>query len=152
MRRGSPGMWRRPIGRCGSAGVSIESPYHRLDSAYTLLGRVALKHWLQLALTEGIGPILSRRLIDATGGAEAACAASARVLATIEGIGARKSDAIHRSLREADALVEAELARAATLGVSILSPDDERYPVLLQSIPDPPAVLYVRGVLEARDL
>ncbi len=52
---------------------------------------MALGHWLQLSLTEGIGPILCRRLIDATGSAEAACAASAERLATIEGIGVAKS-------------------------------------------------------------
>ena len=27
---------------------------------------MSLRHWLQLTLTDGIGPVLSRRLIDAT--------------------------------------------------------------------------------------
>ena len=38
-----------------------------------------LQHWLQLALTEGIGPILSRRIIDARGSSSAASAASATI-------------------------------------------------------------------------
>ena len=33
---------------------------------------MALQHWLQLSLTDGIGPILARRIIEATGSAEAA--------------------------------------------------------------------------------
>jgi hypothetical protein len=38
---------------------------------------MALEHWLQLSLTDGIGPILQSRLIEATGSAEAACGANA---------------------------------------------------------------------------
>jgi DNA processing protein len=113
---------------------------------------MALRHWLQLSLTDGIGPILSRRLIEAAGGIEPACAATPALLAQVEGIGSRKSETIHRSLRDAATLVHDQLARATTLGVTFLCPDDEHYPVLLRSIPDPPAVLYVRGSFEPRDL
>ena len=113
---------------------------------------MALRHWLQLSLTEGIGPILSRRLIDTAGGIEAACAATPHLLSQVEGIGMRKAETIHRSLRAAAGLIDEQLARAASLGVSLLSPDDELYPVLLRSIPDPPAILYMRGTLELRDL
>jgi DNA processing protein len=113
---------------------------------------VSLNHWLQLALTEGIGPILANRLIQASGSAEAACAASVRQLSQVEGIGTKSAEAIHRSLREARDLAGAEVARAEKLGVALLCRDDERYPILLRSIPDPPLVLYVRGGLEPRDL
>src|SRR5205807_2141340 len=63
-----------------------------------------------------------------------------------------KADDIFRALRDSAGLVDAELAKAASLGATILSPDDEAYPLLLRSIPDPPAVLYVKGTLEPRDL
>ena len=129
---------------------------------------MATRHWLQLAMTSGLGPILTRRLIDFTatsstsldqdggepgaGSAEAACNISAADLRQIEGIGSRKGDAIYRSLQEAAARVDSELKRSAALGVMIVSPDDQAYPVLLRSIPDPPCVLYVRGELQPRDL
>jgi DNA processing protein len=77
---------------------------------------------------------------------------SQRELAQIEGIGTKKAAAIYQSIRDAAADVEAELDRANQLGVSLVSLDDEAYPTLLRSIPDPPPVLYMRGTLEPRDL
>src|SRR4051812_38158634 len=113
-----------------------------------------LRHWLQLALTDGIGPILSRRIIDRAGGdIEAACAGEMKVLREVEGIGSAKATKIQMALREAAGAVDAEIARAQAASVRIICPDDgEDYPVLLRSIPDPPVVLYVRGTLEPRDL
>ncbi len=111
-----------------------------------------LRHWLQLSLTDGIGPILSRRLIGAAGGVEAACAAPTNLLQMIEGVGTAKAGKIAAALRAAGALVDPELERAAAQGVTVLCPDDETYPVLLRSIPDPPVVLYVKGGFEPRDL
>src|SRR5690242_19543708 len=112
-----------------------------------------LRHWLQLALTDGIGPILIRRIIDAAGGsAEAACDASLNLLRNVEGIGRAKADRIAQSLKLAGDDADAEIERASNLGVTILCPDDDAYPILLRSIPDPPCVLYMRGALEPRDL
>lgn len=113
---------------------------------------VGLRHWLQLALTDGIGPILARRVIDAAGGAEGACQASARLLQQVEGIGSGKSARIAAALRDAATAVDSELDRAARENITLLCPDDDRYPVMLKSIPDPPLVLYVKGNLEPRDL
>ena len=111
-----------------------------------------LLHYLQLALTEGIGPILIGRLVETLGSAQNAAAASLAELQSIEGIGTAKSQKIHRSLRAAQSLAESEIATAQNLGVQIICPDDPTYPLLLRSIPDPPAVLYVKGTLEPRDL
>jgi DNA processing protein len=111
-----------------------------------------LRHYLQLALTEGIGPILMGRLIEAFGSAERAVSVSLGDLRSIEGIGATKAQMILTSLRGAGEGVEAEMARAAEAGVRMICPEDEVYPLLLRSIPDPPAVLYIRGTLEPRDL
>jgi DNA processing protein len=111
---------------------------------------MAREHWLRLAMTEGIGPILIRRIVDAAGSAEAACAASTKMLATIDGIGTTKASKIYQSLHAAR--VDEELAKCARLGVSIICPDDAAYPTLLTQIPDPPAVLYVKGRFEPRDL
>src|SRR5258708_5491905 len=103
-------------------------------------------------MTDGIGPILASRLIEATGSVEAAVDALPNRLSQIDGIGTKKAHSIHRGLREAVAAADAEMPRAAALGVSILCLDDDGYPLLLRSIPDPPLVLYVKGTLEPRDL
>jgi DNA processing protein len=113
---------------------------------------MSLRHWLQLALTEGIGPILTQRLIDAAMGVDAACEASPKLLRQVEGIGGAKSQQIYDALKRAGESVDAELERAAAQDVSIISRDDDLYPALLKSIPDPPSVLYVKGALEPRDL
>src|SRR5688572_694559 len=111
---------------------------------------MAREHWLRLAMTDGIGPILIRRIIDAAGSAEAACAASTKVLATVDGIGTSKASKIYHSLHAAR--VDDELAKCERLGVAIICPDDAAYPTLLTQIPDPPAVLYAKGRFEPRDL
>jgi DNA processing protein len=111
-----------------------------------------LVHYLQLALTDGLGPITIGRLIDAFGSAENAVASSAGELRDVEGIGAAKAQKIHSSLRSSAAAAEAELAKARGLGVQLLCPGDRAYPLLLRSIPDPAPVLYVKGTLEPRDL
>jgi DNA processing protein len=113
---------------------------------------MALRHWLQLALTEGIGPILTGRLIDATGGAEGACAATRELLGSIEGIGPNKSRSIYESLKRAAGEVDGEIARCQSAGVKMICQEDADYPELLKVIPDPPPLLYVRGTLEPRDL
>lgn len=113
---------------------------------------MSTRHWLQLSLTRGLGPILTSRLVAIAGSAEAACDAGATLLRTVEGIGAAKSDSIARSLRDAAIRVDAELEKAAAAGAIVISRDDAAYPILLRSIPDPPLVLYVRGAFEDRDL
>lgn len=113
---------------------------------------VPLRSYLQLALTSGIGPILIARLIEAAGSAEAACAASPALLGRVEGIGSVKAAQIAQSLRQAAPAVDAELARAESLGIRLLCLEDSDYPELLKTIPDPPVVLYLKGTLQPRDL
>ncbi len=50
------------------------------------------------------------------------------------------------------AAVDEEIARCKAIGVTLICPDDEVYPALLKEIPDPPAVLYLKGDLQPRDL
>lgn len=110
------------------------------------------RHWLHLSLTDGVGPVLARRIIDMAGSVAAACGASASFLQQVEGIGTAKANKIAAALRAAAGTVDDELARAAAAGATVLCPDDELYSPLLRDIPDPPLVLYVRGTLEPRDL
>ena len=114
---------------------------------------MGLRHWLTLSLTDGIGPVIARRLIERAGSAEAACASDANLLRTIEGVGATKSGSIARSLSEARAKVEDVIAKAlAKPGMGFTCPDDADFPHLLFSAPDAPLALFKRGTLEPRDL
>jgi DNA processing protein len=113
---------------------------------------VAIRHWLQLSLASGIGPILIRRLIETAGGAEAAAVANVALLRRVDGIGNIKSNQVFDALRSAGNEVEAEMARCAEKGIRLICPDDQVYPPTLKMIPDPPPVLYVNGTLEPRDL
>src|SRR6266850_5998518 len=109
-------------------------------------------HWLQLSLTDGIGPILGRRLIDAAGSAEAATQLTRRELAQIEGIGLAKAQAIADSLKSAEADAILQTSKAAELGAKLISPDDESWPALLKPLPAAPLILFILGDLEPRDL
>jgi DNA processing protein len=111
-----------------------------------------LLHYLQLALTDGVGPITIGRMIETLGSAEAAANASLADLRRVDGIGSAKSSRIHASLRQSRDAADAELAKAHDLRLSLVCPEDALYPLLLKQIPDPPAVLYVKGSLEPRDL
>ena len=113
---------------------------------------MALEHWVQLSLTEGIGPILTARIVQAAGSAEAACLASADLLRNVEGIGAAKGRQIFQSLKKAGESVEAEMEKARGMGISAVCLDDDAYPALLKTISDAPPVLWVRGKLQPRDL
>ena len=111
---------------------------------------VAIEHWMRLALTEGIGPVLIRRLIEAAGSVEAACEARDSLLRKVEGIGSAKARSIAESMRIAK--VDQEIETCRRMGIWLICPDDANYPTLLKDIPDPPAVLYLKGAFEARDL
>ena len=111
---------------------------------------MAIEHWLRLSLTEGIGPVLIRRLIEAAGGVEPASLASESLVRSVDGVGSAKARSIVASMRAAR--VDEEIARCQSLGVALICPDDPQYPTLLKEIPDPPAVLYVKGAFEPRDL
>src|SRR5437763_10249877 len=109
---------------------------------------MALRHWLQLALTDGIGPVLQTRLIDSCGSAEGACSASISQLRNIEGIGAAKSQQIHDALKESAKQVDEELEKAHSSAVGLICRDEALYPTIFKNHPDPPAVLYIKGSLE----
>lgn len=113
---------------------------------------MALAHYLQLSLTDGIGPILIRRMIDLAGSAEAAVKMRVRDLQQVEGIGSAKATAIHESLHQSAGAAEEQMRFASQCGARIICSEDGDYPELLKTIPDPPVILYVIGTLEPRDL
>ena len=112
-----------------------------------------LRHWLQLTLTEGIGPILTQRLIKRL-------AAPSKLAAQMwhcsdplkEFARYAKSQTIFESLKRAARRSRCELARCESANVTLIDFDSPAYPIMLKAIPDPPPVLYIRGNLESRDL
>src|SRR5687767_6125745 len=90
--------------------ASASSPWYHATKCrchdflrFDIIATLPLLHWLQLALTSGLGPVLTRRLVEMTGGPEHACAVSRSDLRRVEGIGDAKSRAIHESLQSAAA-------------------------------------------------
>ncbi|MHC4997189.1 MAG: DNA-processing protein DprA, partial [Planctomycetota bacterium] len=104
---------------------------------------------LRLSLAVGLGPVLTRRLIDAFGSPGAVCDATHAQLCEIDGIGLIKADKIYRAINEAD--VDAERQLIQEFGAHVLTIQDDGYPPLLRHIIDPPQLLYVRGALCRED-
>ena len=104
-----------------------------------------LLEWLALALTPGLGPTKTRKLVEHFGSAEAVFRAS---LTELEGSGIQAVTAQSIATGKSAELAREEIARAASAEVSILSLDDPSYPPRLKEIYDPPLILYVRGNAE----
>lgn len=98
--------------------------------------------WLALALTPGLGPTKSRKLVEHFGSPEAVFRAS---LTELEATGIQAVSAQSVATGKSAELAREELARAAAAGAAVISTDDPSYPPRLKEIYDPPLVLYVRG-------
>ncbi len=108
---------------------------------------------LRLTLAPGLGPILTRRAIDAFGTPEAVlCASAATLKFKVRGIGDVLAAQIAAALPGTDKLADAELAIAASLGVQLIAIGTPEYPPLLAQTPDPPPILYVRGSIDHANL
>ena len=108
-----------------------------------------IRNWLKLVRAEGVGPVIFARLLKQFGLVESALGASAGALAKVEGVGTKTAEEICRTRDKFD--VEKEIALAERIGVWIINIEDERYPVLLKKIYDPPPVLYIKGTLAKSD-
>ena len=101
---------------------------------------------MALALTPGMGPT---RCFRAVRGLRRAGRVFAASLTELEGAGLPAAAAqfvFHGKARKA---AEEEMRRVAEQGAHLLTPDEDAYPGGLLEIYDPPAVLWVRGNLEA---
>ncbi len=102
---------------------------------------------LRLALTPGLGPTLSARLIELAGSPQAACMANVSLLKRVRGIGDAKARAIAEGLKAAPELADEQIELAGAHGARIVVLGEPAYPELLANIPDPPQVLFIRGSL-----
>ncbi len=106
-----------------------------------------------LTLASGLGPVLTRRAIDALGSATGVAEASAQELAKVEGFGGKRAEQVKREIDDLrkDNALQQEKELIAAHGVTLIAFEDANYPRLLRLIYDPPPLLYVRGELRAED-
>ncbi len=104
--------------------------------------------WVRLLLTPGVGPVIGRKLVHAVGGIENLWHLSDEGLRSLTGVGPVLLAAMRRSsLDEA----RRRLASWERSGLTMLSPDDERYPARLAALDDAPLILFALGTLSVLD-
>ena len=100
-----------------------------------------LRNWLALYGATGLPPAMARALVLAFGSTAEVLGATASVLAQA-GLNKKQQQA----LQAPDWLyIDTLLEWATRPGQTILTPSCEAFPELLEAIPDPPIVLFVRG-------
>ncbi len=105
--------------------------------------------YIALNLTEKLGPVKVRALIEILGSPMAILEADEAELRKAKGVGPELSQSIVAQ-RDPDRVAR-EIERAEALGLRLVTPVDAEYPEPLKSIHDPPLALYVRGTLEPND-
>ena len=108
-----------------------------------------LRDAIGLAMVSGVGPLLSRALIEHFGSPGRVLRASISQLTCVPGIGPKTAAQIVESRKEYDP--DVELAECRHRGVRPIPYSDPDYPAPLHEIPDPPPLLYVKGTYEPDD-
>ena len=105
-------------------------------------------YWVGFNMVKGIGAVRFKALLDAFGTAEAAWNASPKALQEA-GLSRKIIESFQRVHKGVS--LEHVWERIQSLGVNVLTWDDEGYPRHLKEIDQPPPVLYVRGSLLPED-
>jgi len=108
--------------------------------------------WLKIALTPGIGPTSFRNLIERFGSPEEVLGKSEEELlraGNLKPTAARSLLVTADGRRDDEALREMETLERK--GIRLLDCRDPLFPQNLAEIPNPPALLFVRGTLERED-
>jgi DNA processing protein len=104
---------------------------------------------LALHLVAGLGPRLTKALLERFGSAAAILRAAPHELCDVPHIGSKLAADLHRAMRNSN--IEAELGLIEKYGTGLLAVGTPDYPAPLAEIPDPPLLLYCRGRWEPRD-
>ena len=107
------------------------------------MDRETLKYWLALNMVVGVGRTLFHRLVQGFGSPREVFSASRNDLLGIQGLGDKVIGEIKRF--DVDSAAERELRLADNEGLRILTLESPEYSPLLQSIYDPPPILYIKG-------
>ena len=102
-----------------------------------------------LNMSEHVGPVRVRQMLEHFGDAPAILRASRQQLMQVRGIGEEAAEAISKWEHKID--LKAEFKRIEEFGCHVVIGSDEEYPPLLREIYDPPIVLYVKGTMTAKD-
>lgn len=102
-----------------------------------------LAPWLMLSMIPGVGPLLRKELLDRFGSAERVLEAAPSELREVPRLGPKLSRAITTAQETID--VQSEIQRCQEHGISLVAQWQSDFPAPLTEIPDPPAVLYMRG-------
>lgn len=109
----------------------------------------ALRAYLSLSLTPGLGSRKIKVLSEHFGGAEAVWEAEPEALQEVEGIGPKLIQTLAKTKdsQKISEEVEKEIERAEHLSIALLHLEHPDYPESLRNIYDPPPLIYVRGTL-----
>ena len=102
-----------------------------------------------LNMTEHVGPVRVRQLLQHFGDAPSILKASEAQLRQVKGVGDDVAAEIASWEKNID--LAAELKRIEEFGCHVVTQADDDYPALLKEIYDPPVVLYVKGKLNEKD-
>ena len=104
---------------------------------------------LLLALIPGVGPRIRQALLDRFQSASEIFRAAPSDLRGVDGVGPKLCRSIVAARDEID--VDDEIATCQRHKIKILVQTDAGYPRILNEIPDPPGVLFIRGELLPQD-
>ena len=138
-------------GGMGKSGIPPAIAYQSASAATapeTALDDPDLPYWLALNRVRGIGPARFRLLLEGFGSARGVWKAGPADWQAA-GLDARSVAALAQQREHIEP--EAEVERLVRLHIGALRTIDPAYPQLLQEIPLPPPVLYVRGTLAPAD-
>ena len=117
-----------------------------MSAASSATSAARTREWLALSATPGLGPTRIKRLLERFGDVGQVFRAS---LTELEAAGIPAASAQSIALGSSMQLADEELEKVHAAGATLLVPDDPAYPRQLLEIYDPPAVLRVRGDVEA---
>ena len=108
--------------------------------------QIAMKEWISLNMTPGVGPRKATQLLERFGSAENVFHATRSELESLR----LRAETVESILKREfyDKAID-ELDKVKELGGDVLILDDGSYPFLLREIADPPVTLYVKGDWQA---
>lgn len=108
----------------------------------------SVKYWLWLTTRKGLGTLTTIRVLERFGSPESAYFADEGAYDLVEALSVQgKRSLLDKDLSGAERI----LADCDRLGIRLLTLQDAEYPNRLKNIPDPPALLYLRGKLPPVD-
>ena len=103
------------------------------------------KYWIAFSSIEQISSQFIKKLYDYFGDIERAFNATSADLSLIEGLNKKRIDTFLKYRDKVD--IDKAFALVETRGINFITFEDNKYPLLLRNIDNPPAVLYYKGKL-----